>query len=103
MSTGDFKCPYCYNYNCRDSLGRNCKDRENNPILLDPINLDPNIQYPNISYQIIKSAESWQCLGCKRHYAPHINHCDCQVKVINTWSATFDGDGYPSNKIDNSQ
>lgn len=80
MSTGDFKCPYCYNYNCRDSLGRNCKDRENNPLYLDPINLDPNISYPNIPpYQIIKSAESWQCFGCKRHYAPHVNHCDCQI------------------------
>lgn len=89
MSTGDFQCPYCFSYNCRDSIGRNCQDRLNRQWLVNPpVYQNPVYQYgPSILpihpqpyvYQYFKTPESWQCGGCKRHYAPHIEHCECQV------------------------
>lgn len=115
MPTGDPVCPDCGGYNCRDDLGRSCRQRMmqqhfigtpvpiqyfdpipgtrryypgpfwNPPVFHEPTGIHPD-------FITIKPKESWQCMGCKRHYAPHVDHCDCAV--ITNYPNTTYGDNH---------
>ena len=85
MPTGDFVCSFCGSFNCNGY----CQDRHYQSKFY---------YYPQIipipQPYFVNTKESWQCFGCKRFYAPHINYCNCQ-HIDNNWTSnkipeTFD-------------
>jgi hypothetical protein len=83
MPTGDWKCPYCGNYNCgRTSAYPTCV---NNPVYYHHICQCPPTCYQPIPVYIQYSEKSpepkvptgWQCPICKRILSPNTPFCNC--------------------------